>query len=242
MAIFLTAQQSYRLIQRELPEGVYPDGSPSGFFSTASVFSKAKTLETLYSNLNRIYQNMFPQSADEKQLDWEIKAFGYYLDSSLSLEDRQKMVVNKLRQHPGINRKAIEDIVRTIIGTDVTFIVIDWNCDDHGVSNGTGLWVLDESQLDIDTYLGGARMSDVTSNLFPGSTMCTNEPQFNKTDEEWALMQEQAYTYEILIYNFTLTAQQRIDLDAALTRGEPARSQHVITDGLDINDIPSGVN
>lgn len=240
MAIFLTAKQAYRVIQRELPEGAYPDGSPSGFYSTASTYSKAKVIESLYTNLQRIYLNMFPQSADEKQLDWEIKAFGYYLDPSMSLEDRQKAVVNKLRQHPGINRQAMEDIVRTIIGGDITFLIINWNCADNITVNGTGVWILDESQLDIDTYLGGARMSDVTPSLFPGYSLCENDPAFGKTDEEWEAMQEQAYTFEVLIFGYTLTAQQRLDMDAALSRGEPARSAHVITDGLDPNDLPSG--
>lgn len=242
MAIFLTAQQAYRLIQRELPEGVYPDGSPTGFYSTASVYSKAKVFESAYTNLSRIYDNMFPQTADEKQLDWELKAFGYYLDPALSLEDRRKLVINKLRARPGINRIAIEDIVRSVIGSDITFLVIDWNCAQAQTINGTGVWMIGESQLGIDTYLGGARMADVTELLYPGADFCNNDPIFGKTDEEWAAMQEQAYTYEVLIFDYTLTAAQRAALDEALTRGEPARSAHVITDGQDLNDLPSGVN
>lgn len=240
MAKFLIAKDSYRLIQRELPEGAYPDGSPSGFFSTASVYAKAKVLETAYGNLSRIYGNMFPQSADEKITDWEIKAFGYELPDGMALIDRQNAVVNKLRQHPGINRQSIEDIVRTNIGADKTFIVIDWNCDDNDAINGTGVWVLGESQLGIDTFLGGARMLDVTPLIFPTGNFCINDPIFGKTDDEWAAMQEQAYTYEIRIYGYTLTADERTSLGTALTRGEPARSQHVITDGLDPNDLPTG--
>lgn len=239
MAIFLSAQQAYRLMQRELPEGAYADGSPSGFFTTASIYAKAAVLETAYNNLNRIYQNMFPQTTDEQVHDWELKAFGYYLPDSYTLSQRQDALVQKLRQRPGINRAAIEDIVRTSIGSDKTFRVIDWNCEGDSES-GTGIWELDLSQLSIDTFLGGARTAAITPFLFPTADFCINDPQFNLTDDEWAALQEQAYTYEIRIYGYTLTADQRTQLDAGLTRGEPARSQHVITDGLDLADLPSG--
>lgn len=241
MAIFLDAPKAYRLIQRELPEGAYPDGSPSGFFSTASVYAKASIIETAYGNLNRIYQNMFPQTSDENIHDWEIKAFGFYLPDSLTLLERQTAIVNKLRQRPGINRQAIEDIVRTNIGDDKTFIIIDWNCDGDSI-NGTGVWLIGVSQLGIDTFLGGARMTDVTPSLYPTGKFCINDPIFGKTDMEWAAMQEQAYTYEVRIYGYTLTADERTALDLALSKGEPARSAHVITDGLDPNDLPSGEN
>lgn len=241
MAIFLEVQQGYRLFQRELPEGVYADGSPSGAFTTASIYAKATVIATAYANLERIYENSFPQSADEKIHEWEIKAFGFYLPDSYTLEQRQIAIVNKLRQRPGINRQAIEDIVRTNIGDDKSFVVVDWGCGGDDIS-GSGVWKLDVSQLDIDTFLGGARMVDVTPSLFPTANFCINDPVFGKTDAEWALMQEQAYTYEVRIYGYTLTADERTALDKALTRGEPARSAHVITDGLDPNDLPSGEN
>lgn len=236
MAIFLTTQQAYRLFQRELPEGAYADGSPSAFFTTASVYAKAELVKKAYDNMNRIYQNMFPQSADEQIADWEIKVFGYRLDASLDLPARQQALILKLRQHPGINRQAIIDIINTSIGTGFVYTIIDWNCD------VTGGWLLDESQLDIETYLNAGNMVDVTPSLFPGKSLCVNDPAFGKTDQEWLEMREQAYTYEILIYGATLTAEQREALDKALTKGEPARSTHVITDGLDPNDMSNGVN
>lgn len=241
MAIFLEAQQIYRLMQRELPEGAYADGSPSAFFTTASVYSKAQTLATAYANLARIYDNMFPQSADEKIHDWELKVFGFYLPDSYTLAERQQAVISKLRERPGINRAAITAIVQTNIGDDKTFQIVDWNCE-AGPIVGTGVWRIGESQLGVDTYLGGARMADVTPAIYPTANFCINDPIFGKTDDEWAAMQDQAYTYEVQIYGYTLTAEQRAALDKALTKGEPARSNHVITDGLDPNDLPNGEN
>lgn len=239
MAIFLTADQLYRLWQRELPEGVYPDGAPSGFFSTASIYAKAQVFETLYENLQVIYTNIFPQTADEKMPDWQIKAFGYYLDASLTLAQQQAAVVNKLRQRPGINPPSIRDIVVTQIGADKTFTLVEWNCEGDSL-NGTGVWQLGDSQLGIDTFLGLANMAGITPSLFPTANFCINDPLFGISDDTWAAMQTQAYTYEVRIYGYTLTADQRTALDAALTRGEPARSTHVITDGLDPADLPGG--
>lgn len=235
MAIFLDTQQAYRLYQRELPEGAYADGAPSAFFTTASVYAKATLLADFYANMERVYLNMFPQTADEQISDWEIKAFGYNLDASLELEDRQQAVMRKLRQHPGINRQAITDIVVTVLGPLVQFSIIDWNCME-------GAWILDESQLDIDTYLNAGNMVDTTPALFPDANFCINDPVFGKTDQEWAEMQDQAYTYEVIIYGQTITAEQRAALDKALTIGEPARSTHVITDGADPNDVVGGEN
>lgn len=235
MAIFLTTQQAYRLFQRELPEGAYADGPPSAFFTTASTYAKAQLLSAFYDNMQRVYLNMFPQSADEQISDWEIKAFGYNLAASLTLAERQQAVVRKLRQHPGINRQAITDIVVTALGPLVQFAIIDWNCDD-------GAWILDESQLDIDTYLNAGNMVDTTPALYPDANFCINDPVFSKTDQEWAEMQDQAYTYEVIIYGQVLTADQRAALDKALTIGEPGRSTHVITDGADPNDVVGGEN
>lgn len=239
MAIFLDVEESYRLMQRELPEGAYADGAPSAFFTTASIYAKAKQVEQSYDNMERIYDNMFPQSADENILDWEQKVFGRLLDASLTLQQRRDLIIARMRVRPGINKQAISDIVTVVLGEDALFDIIEWNCSHDGDGGG---WILDESQLDINTYLNSQPMSDVTPSLFPSANFCINDPQFGKTDQEWAEMQEQAYTYEVIIYGMTLTAQQRYELDRDLTAGEPARSQHVITDGADVNDMIGGEN
>ncbi len=234
MAIFLDAQKNYRTLQRELPEGVYADGAPSGFFTTASVYAKSVVLESLYTNMEVIYNNMFPQTADEKQLDWERKAFGKTLDPALSLADRQALVLAKLKAKGGLSRDDMKGVVYSVIGADKDIEIASWGCSDGG-------WIIGDSELDISTILNGARQMDVTQFLFPGGDLCsTNHAQFGKTDAEWAIMQEGAYTYEVKIFSYTLTAEQRIELDEALSAAEPARSQHVITDGLDPADHLEG--
>ena len=86
MAKFLSRDEVYRLLQRELPEGVYPDGAPSSYYSTADIDSVASVASTGYANLQRIYDNYWPQSADEFLSTWEITVFAKNLSASLTLQ------------------------------------------------------------------------------------------------------------------------------------------------------------
>ena len=226
MPKFLSREEVYRILQRELPPNVYPDGAPSGFYSTADMDSVADVAATGYANLERIYDNIFPQSADERLNDWEITAFGKLLEANLSLEERRDRVITKIRARKGITKRDMEEAVLSIIGSDKLMEIIEWGCRDGG-------WQLDESQLDINTFLNGQNLVDVT-----GSMICEADPsEYGKTEEEWLEMREDAYTYEVRIYLYTLTAAERQAIDEALSAAEPARSKHVITDGLNPNDI-----
>lgn len=230
MAIFLEAQDVFRLIQRELPEGVYPDGAPSGYYSTASVYSKASLIERAYDNMEVIYVNFFPQTAEEKQVDWEYKVFGFQLDGADSLAIRRQKVIDKLRTKPGLTIGDILNVVRSVIGDDKDLEIGEWGCED-------GCWILDESELEITTIFAGSRSMDVTPGVFPGDSLCTVDPSvFGKTEEEWAEVREDAFTYSLLVYSYTLTADELALVDLLLTQSEPARSAHVIYDGLDPAD------
>lgn len=218
-------------MQRELPEDVYPDGQPAQFYSTASVYAKAKALETAYNNLNKIYNNFFPATADEQIADWEEKVFGAQLDSSLSLADRRTAVITKIRTQRSTRPDDMKAIVYDVIPNSVIVEIVEWNCD------GEAGWVLDVSQLGISTIL----------NAFNGLTPIGNHDLCGLTAADYGLSQEgftdyqiQAYTYEVRIYGYTLTALERETIDAKLTVGEPARSAHVITDGLDYATQSSG--
>lgn len=229
MPKFLDRSEVYRILQRELPEKVYPDGPPSAFYSTADMDSVADVAATGYANLERIYENFWPQTADERSADWEIFAFGKPLDSSLPLSLRRDRTVTKIRSRKGITKQDMKDVVIGIIGSDKQVEVIEWGCGDGG-------WVLDVSLLDISTILNGQNLVDAT-----GPLLCEADPaEFGKTPEEWAEMQEEAYTYQVNIYGYTLTELEFAEVDAALTEAEPARSRHVILSGLDPDDALEG--
>lgn len=221
MPTFLTQAQLYRVLQRELPEDVYADGAASAFYSTADMASVAKTLETAYSNLYRIYLNYFPQYADEKISDWEVMIFGLVSDASLTLQQRRDRILARLRTRRGITKQDMLDISLEVLGTDFTndIEIAEWN-------NYTGVWMLGLSQLGIETILGS------NGNVW-GPALCSQDAaDWGLTDEEWADLKEQAYTFQIRIYLHTLTDSQREALETALYYGEPARSNYVITDGL----------
>jgi hypothetical protein len=222
---FLTASDVYRVIQRELPPYAFPDGPASSFYHTAEVFSYGTVISTAYTNASGIYQNFFPQSCDANNISaWEVKVYGQINQNNLSLQARQNLVIAKLRTMFAISIAGIEAVINfTIPG--LTFEVVCWCC-----GNGEGGWVLDVSQLDLETYLNyNAQFAQPV-----GANLCSQTPaQWGMTPQQWAEIQMMAYTYEVRIYSYTLTALQRIALNNALNTYEPARSNHVINDGLD---------
>lgn len=225
MPKFLTRSEVYRLLQRELPANAYPDGAEGAFYSTADMASIAECAASGYANLERIYDNYWPQTADERIADWEITAFGAAQDASQTLAQRQDRVTAKIRSRKGLTIQDMIDTVQSIIGTDKNVQIAEWGC-------GTGGWILDVSLLGISTILNG-----INPLLATGSDLCSKTPaDFGLTDEQWAELQTEAYTYEVLIYDYTLTAEERAEIDAELSIAEPARSTHVITDGLDPDD------
>jgi hypothetical protein len=236
MAKFLSTDEIYRMWQRELPEGVYFDGSATGSFSTASVRAKSMLLKTAYDNMARVYDNQYPQLADERIFDWELYAFGRYLPGSLTLAERRTKILDRFRLRPGITTSDMKAVVLSIIGQDKTVEIRPWGCDG-------GVWLLGISQLGIDTYLAGARLVDITPGVFPGLDLCDLSDDTDpilSSDFYLAELQETAYTYEVCIFGYTLTDDERNLMDAELKKYEPARAAHVITDNLDPADTLDG--
>lgn len=235
MPKFLSASEVYRILQRELPEAVYPDGVASAYFSTADMAAVGDVVATGYANQQRIYDNYWPATADERITDWEIKAFGKTLPISVSLADRRDLVAQKIRARKGLTKQDMIDITLSVIGTDKTVEAIEWGC---GGSGEGGTWIIGVSLLGVDTYLGGSASIQRAT----GPMLCEQGPEdFGLTQEEWDSIRAQAYTYEIRVYGYTLTDEQMIELDQQLSTYEPARSRHFISDGLDpINIIDGG--
>lgn len=229
MPKFLSREEVYRLLQRELPPKAYPDGAPSAYYSTADMDAVADIAATGYANLERVYENYWPQSADERIGDWEITAFGKFLDSSLTLEERRDRVITKIRARKGLTNDDMIDTVKAIIGSDKLVDISEWGC-------STGGWMLDFSQLDIETILNGQRLVDAT-----GPDICSADPaDYGKTEEEWLEMREEAYTFQINIYGYTMSAHEAQEVEEALLVAEPARSQHIVLDGLNPEDMIDG--
>jgi hypothetical protein len=229
MPVFLTKEQIYRVIQREMPPFAYPDGPASAFFSTADSMATAKVFGDAYSNHEPIYDNYFPQYATDRIGDWERLILGKPLDGSLSLQERRDRVVAKIRSR---RRTTPEDIIATVhsvIDTSILVEIAEWGCEG-------GAWILDESQLEITTIL-----SEFNGTLRVGPDLCQlDAADYGLTEQEFEDYQAEAYTYEVRIYGYTLSSQERADLEAALNPAEPWRSRHIILDGLDPSDSIGG--
>lgn len=230
MPIFLTRNQVYRILQRELPpEDVYPDGPPTAFFSTSDNDSTAAVVAQAYSNLERIYENYFPQSADERQVDWELRTFGYELSGNLTLQERRDRVLARIRQQRRTTPGDIKAEVYTVIDSSVSVEIVEWGCGDAG-------WILDVSELEISTILNGYHRLNPT-----GPNLCSLDAAgFGLTEEEYLEMREEAYTYEVRIYSYTLTSDEAAALEKVLLDAEPVRSRHFVFDGLDPADMIDG--
>lgn len=226
MPRFLTRDEIYRILQRELPPKVYPDGAPEKFYSTADMDSVAKVSSETYDNLQTIYDNYWPMTAVDTIADWEILAFGRRLDPSYTLAERQDRCTVKIRSRKGLTIQDMIDVVQSVIGSDKLVDISEWGC-------STGGWMINESQLGIETILNGQRLIDAT-----GADLCSKTyTDFGKTQAEWIEMQTEAYTYQVNIYDYTLTAVQAAEIELALSETEPARCRHIIVDGLDSNDM-----
>lgn len=232
MPLFLTDQQIYRIIQRELPEGVYPDGPATGFYSTADSFATAAVLRQAYQSASGVYDNYFPNYAQDSvaplpgQAQFEKLYLNQQLDASIPLQERRNKVIEKIRS---LRRTTAEDMkatVYTVVPTSVGVEILPWGCGCDG-------WILDVSLLDISTVL-----NEFNNLNLVGPDLCQKTAaDYGFTEEEYARYQTEAYAYTVAIYGYTLSATERASLEAALNAAEPARSKHFILDGLDLSDM-----
>lgn len=233
MPKFLNQSEIYRILQRTLPPDVYPDQGPaSGSYSMSDHAAVAQLGADAYSNLERIYDNYWPQTADEYISDWEVTIFGQLSESSMTLQQKRDRVLARIRSRRRATKADIEAVVYSVVPSDIPIDVVTWGC-------GGGGWLLDYSQLDIETILNGSLNLLVTGGNIPCPPTAA---AFGLTDAELEILQEEAYTYEVRIYGYTLSAFERQALDVALTNAEPARSRHIITDALDPIDMIDGDN
>lgn len=229
MPHFLTRPEIYDLFFRELPDDVYAHTAPTGAFASADMDAFASVAATGYNSLSRIYDNYFPLFADESIAEWLIMTFGSPSAVWGDLQAQREAVVAQLRIRAGLTISDIINVVKQVVGLSTVVEIAEFGCE-------TGSWVISESQLSIETILGGVRMEDAV-----GPDLCEKSPSdFGKTQAEWDEMRFQAYTYEVRIYEMTLTADERERLEKSLLAKEPARSNHVITDGLPLSELLGG--
>lgn len=231
MPLFLDRDQLYDTIQRELPEDVYPHGDPQAFMSTKESFASARVLEDAYAVLRRVWVNFFPQDADEEITKHEVAHLGAVQDASQSLDDRRAAVLAQMRDQSSCSRWDLLMRAVAFLPAGTPARILGW------AEIYAGGWELGARGLGFDTYLGGFEQpmleSEATYREYavdqPDVAML---PWDGAPAMPWATAQQIAYTYELRIYGYTLSAAERAKLDELLSRNEYGRDAHVIRDGL----------
>ena len=222
MPKFLTREEVYDLIQREMPASVLAHSSkPKDFFTTSDDDAFAKNVESTYVNLERIWDNYFPQHAVEKIEDHEITNFAEVDDSGATITERIGRILTKIRSRKGITVQDIKDIVFTVIGSDKNVEIIEKGCE-------TGVWILGKSKLSKNTFLGISAISGVSIPSDFNACLEGAAASLGITEEELAKLQIQAYSYVVRITGYTATQQELDKMNSELTKFEPARSDHSI--------------
>ena len=232
MAKFLTQDEAYRVIQRELPEDVYPhSGTPATYWTTSEDASFAQILAGLYAEMKIAYDNQWPQHANAAGIaQHEIARFGE-LSQGLTLAERQDRVLARMRTRPTMSRPDLRQLVENELtpGTDVRF----YNWGQRGGLLGADVylkWFLGLSQLGFDTYLGGGTRWPY------GVDICQQTPESGGlTSEQLVIMRQNAYTYVVQIIGYTPTTAELAAIERVLNASEKASVQHVI----DVNPDPS---
>ena len=222
MSYFPTADELYTIIQTASIPFADPNGDPSKYYILASKYAFIECVSDLYQQLKYIYENNYPQTVNDvdKILKWEQMVFGFTLADNLTLSERIDRVLTKIRNPTNFTIPDLIALVKAIIGSDKDVRIIEWN-------NDGGTWVLDESELGVDTYLGGYNPANLLN-----YDCSKTAADYGLTEEEFLEIKTQAYTYEVQIYGYTLTDLERSYIDRLLKDNEPARSLHVITDNL----------
>jgi len=245
MPKFLNVDELYRVLQRELPEGVYPDGKPDRFYSTASIYSKAQLLANGYTNMSRIYANYFPADADEKIDDWVVKAFGSKFNDSVTLAEKQSRVIEKIRKQPRISLWEILTLVSGYIPEGKYVQILEYGkLDLHP-------WRLGVSLLGQNTFLyfvpafdqvgvPALEFCEYVSNLhwrLGGDRLGVNTTLFGGDQQLITKAQLDAYAYEIRIFDYEVTGLDLQNMEKEIQAAQPARSGYILRQNLNLNDF-----
>lgn len=244
MAKFLTRQQIYRILQRELPEDVYADGPEGKFYTTADMASVADVGATGYGNLERIYDNYFPQYTVESIDKWIAKMFvGNSFDATVTLQDKRDRVIAKIRKQPTITLWEVLKIAASYVPAG-TYVQILENC------SAQGCWKLGVSKLGKETFLcfdhkfadlgitdgdwcgflstfdgwklGKSKLGDTTK-LAEFEYLQIIEPQLD------------AYGYRLRIFDYQVTGTSLVQMIQTINETEPARSVHIIQQSVPLS-------
>lgn len=251
MPKFLTRDELYRLIQRELPEGVYPDGPASGYYATADSDATAQILASIYASLERVYANFFPQDALEKLDAWEIKVFGRIVYGALTPAERREKIIQQLRERLDLSKWTVIAGILEFLPAGTIVQVLE-NCERFG-DEPNMCWKLAKSKLSHGSYLGCTERlllpnfdeycdppfyywTLARSKLTNSTRLAPTVAQAGVTklsSTYWHRNQFKAYFYFVNVFNYSLSAEELANIDGFLKSKAIARSAYLIQDNQD---------
>jgi hypothetical protein len=217
MVRILTREEIYKGMAREMPDGVFPDGSPTQFISTADTDAVAQTIATSYTALGQVDTESSIITATETSIGkWEYTYFSQQFEGEL-LEDRRARILGKIRQNEDISQWQIQLVC-------AAFFPNTW------------IEVRQRNQLDDET---SSMVKGTSADTVWGPTWTSGDAfpsgvtglEIIRTDvEQMRYAQLQAFIYDIYIFtNDTISTETLTSFSAKLTEQEPARCRHTIT-------------
>lgn len=215
MPTFLSKETIERILSRELPEGLYPDGEETQYYSTADLGSIAKCIASVYTAMEGIYANMFPQTATEDRIaDWEKTVFGYTQVGNLTLEERIGNVLAFLRSE---NNLSFWTILTSLLYMVPEGIAVEIN----PLNNYGNIEVTEIKGANADLVWGpGWEAGDPA----PEGVTVTDEIRNNQAT--LLAVREQAYKFIVIFWGGSLSADLKTLISSTLSKIEPARCAH----------------
>jgi len=236
---FLNTEEFLDLIFAELPDGLYSTDRADNSdyekrsYSSSELRAHAKIFSDICLSLQNIYRDKFISTVTPDGLaKWEKELFASVQDSSLTYNQRQQNLLSKWRAIGGISLPAISNVIHGILdAVGLEFDIFPYIGQFNGVTFGS--WVLDYSQLGLDTFLafidpllGSGRGIGITP------LSCSRDyVAAGITEDQMHEIEKTAYTYEVWIYGVA-DAQTLAILDKQLTSLEPARSTHIVRNNM----------
>ena len=229
MPIFLTATDVFNILEREQPEGVYPHGAPQNYVSTAENFAIGAAVSGVYTAMQSVYQNIFPQSATADEISaWEVRTFGANLPASYTLQQRINRVLGQIRSNVSMSLWDLLLIVNSYV-PDGVYTQIQ----ELGKTTGKNVeqWSIGSSPLGSDTYLGVGN----GGYFGPNADVLANADWMlgGTTRDSVNAIRNQAYGFQIRIFNYSITNIQLADLTSSISSLDKAVSNYAIFQNLD---------
>jgi hypothetical protein len=252
MPTFLTTNDVYNVINRELPEGLFAySPSPNKFYITSELYSYASNIAVTYGTMQTIYNNMFVTTMAENVADYEVMYFGSKSTANLTLEERRGRILAKIRSQLSVSLWDILTFIVSYLPVGTYAQIVEygnynswdvWQVGvDFGVRNavdscelGTMTYLANECPQEIHGALSDTVWGPGWNYLDPLPAHVSGDTQI--TQAKMLAMRITAYTYEIRIFGYAFTTEAQAQFEQDLIQIHPIRSQYYLVQNQVLSD------